>query len=336
MTHRNVSWVRLVVASVVSALLIAGGVLVKPAQAYVRTDTVATTAFDARLVALINAARTSRGLQPVTVSAGLWQAAQARSAVNAAGRQLVHDPALGANATAAGCRWRMIGEDIALASGASATADRVFAMYRNSPRHWAVILEPTFTAIGSGTVDRSGSGSRAVWNTLKFATGCSTGNVPAAVWGLAAERVTVPRAGSYALLGRDVAADPRTQSVAWGSGLRAATGRGGFAVSASSTAIGNAGLLVRQGLDLRAARSLRMTIRGSAPVKLTVLLYDGWSTRRAGVQVVAGASARTVTLPLPAAARTFANHVSVTVDSASIRRLGGRVSVAVSDVRLQG
>ncbi|TAK71279.1 MAG: CAP domain-containing protein [Actinomycetota bacterium] len=131
------------------------------------TAPIAAPKRDKRLVRLINAARRDRGLRPVRVVAALTHAAALRSMVNATTTALVHDPALGATASKAGCRWTRVGENIAV-QPATAGAKAIFNAYRRSAPHWAIILDRGFRQVGSATLV---AGAQA-WNTVKFANGC--------------------------------------------------------------------------------------------------------------------------------------------------------------------
>jgi uncharacterized protein YkwD len=68
------------------------------------------------VLALINQARSSAGLAPLTMTAGLETSSSAHNSLMAAGCGLSHqcpgEPALGARETAAGVHWTAAGENI--------------------------------------------------------------------------------------------------------------------------------------------------------------------------------------------------------------------------------
>ncbi|MEZ5117222.1 MAG: CAP domain-containing protein [Candidatus Nanopelagicales bacterium] len=296
-------------------------------------DGTATTDLDARLVALVNAARTARGLRPLRVVGGLWEQAQRRSFDNGDTRRLRHSPDIGALASAAGCRWTTVGEDVPFTPGRRVTADQVFGQYRGSPGHWAVLLNPRATHVGIATVDLPYGTTRASWNTVVVANGCRSTVPSDAVWGRYDERRVARPGRTLRVAGFETGRDPRAMAAATGPVsahlLPATSGSGDdaarvrLAPGPTASGDGHGGLELRQGLGLARARALRVrlsaTTSSGRPLPVTVLLQHG---DRAPVRVGAvsvGSGPRTSWLRLPAAARGYSDRLYVVVDGAALR-----------------
>jgi uncharacterized protein YkwD len=134
----------------------------------------------AQVLALINQARSSAGLAPLTISAGLDSSASNHNATMAGGCGLSHrcpgEPDLGARETAAGVHWTAAGENIGeggpVADSTSAIANMAVAltqdMLNEKPPdngHRLNILSTSFSHIGIA-VFRDSSGT--VWLTQDF------------------------------------------------------------------------------------------------------------------------------------------------------------------------
>jgi uncharacterized protein YkwD len=134
----------------------------------------------AQVLALINRARSSAGLAPLTISAGLDSSASTHNATMAGGCGLSHqcpgEPDFGARETAAGVHWTAAGENIGeggpVADTTSAIANMAVAltqgMLNEKPPddgHRLNILSSSFTHIGIA-VFRDSSGT--VWLTQDF------------------------------------------------------------------------------------------------------------------------------------------------------------------------
>jgi uncharacterized protein YkwD len=134
----------------------------------------------AQVLALINQARSSAGLAPLTISAGLDSSASTHNATMAGGCGLSHqcpgEPDFGARETAAGVHWTAAGENIGeggpVADTTSAIANMAVAltqgMLNEKPPddgHRLNILSSSFTHIGIA-VTRDSSGT--VWLTQDF------------------------------------------------------------------------------------------------------------------------------------------------------------------------
>jgi uncharacterized protein YkwD len=133
-----------------------------------------------QVLALINSARASAGLPPLTVTAGLDASASAHNLRMAGGCGLTHqcpgEPAIGARETAAGVNWTAAGENIGeggpepdtTAGLAQMAVTLTQDMLNEKPPddgHRLNILSSTFTHIGIA-VYRDSSGT--VWLTQDF------------------------------------------------------------------------------------------------------------------------------------------------------------------------
>jgi uncharacterized protein YkwD len=124
-----------------------------PAAATVAAGTASDTT--ARILATMNAGRTARGLVAYRAWGTLAALAAERAATMAAVGVLSHDVAgedLGGTLTARGVSWMGYGEIIARSSypfGADA-ADHVYAMWKASPPHHAVMFSGTYNYVGIG------------------------------------------------------------------------------------------------------------------------------------------------------------------------------------------
>jgi uncharacterized protein YkwD len=121
---------------------------------------VASKAYVARIVVLVNARRAAAGLRPLVVSPCATRFAAPWSAHMAATNRLVHQSL----APMLRCPARGAGENIAYGN---VSADQMMAMWMNSPGHRANILNPRFNRIGVGAV-RTTSGRW--WGTQDFVT----------------------------------------------------------------------------------------------------------------------------------------------------------------------
>jgi uncharacterized protein YkwD len=133
-----------------------------------------------QVLALINQARSSAGLAPLTITSGLDSSASAHNATMAGGCGLSHqcpgEPDPGARETAAGVHWTAAGENIGeggpVADSSSAIAQMAVGLTQSmlneqppNDGHRLNILSTTFTHIGIAVV-RDSSGT--VWLTQDF------------------------------------------------------------------------------------------------------------------------------------------------------------------------
>jgi uncharacterized protein YkwD len=134
----------------------------------------------AQVLALINQARSSAGLAPLTISSGLDSSASAHNATMAGGCGLSHqcpgEPSLGARETAAGVHWTAAGENIGeggpVAGNTTAIAKMAVVLTQDmlnekppDDGHRRNILSGSFTHVGIA-VFRDASGT--VWLTQDF------------------------------------------------------------------------------------------------------------------------------------------------------------------------
>jgi uncharacterized protein YkwD len=133
-----------------------------------------------QVLALINQARASAGLPPLTVTGGLDASASAHNLRMAGGCGLTHEcpgePAIGARETAAGVNWTAAGENIgeggpmpdttaAMAQMAVTLTQDMLNEQPPDDGHRLNILSSTFTHVGIAVYrDRAGT----VWMTQDF------------------------------------------------------------------------------------------------------------------------------------------------------------------------
>ncbi|MGK7942754.1 MAG: CAP domain-containing protein [Crocosphaera sp.] len=113
---------------------------------------IATDQFDQRLLELVNQERSKRGLQSLSLSQKLDQAADQYSNRMASGDFFSHtDPENGSTVstrvTEFGYQWKTVGENIA---AGQTSAEEVFNAWMNSSGHRANILNPNYTHMGLG------------------------------------------------------------------------------------------------------------------------------------------------------------------------------------------
>ena len=336
---------RLAAVGVAAAALSAAAVLVPAqAQAYSTVNGVRLNAFEARITALINNARTSRGLAPLTVAAGTTDLARSWSMNQAVKNTLYHNPALVDGIVRHGSSvWREVAENVGRGYG----ADSLFTAYMNSPGHRDNILDPGMRYLGIGWVERpDGSG----YNTQVFVDSYSS----------AYGRTRVPAVGGLG--------DTRTPSVVTNIGSfeggwdsRVLLGRSGSGLSASGptyetpsdadqavrfalreTAAGTGGgaeLRVREALDLRHARALSVRLGAytgsgrSITVDITLKRELGSSVTIGRVVVPHGRVVNAL-LPLPTGAQNFRNMIGVSVSRASLQALSGMMSQRSATIRV--
>lgn len=117
-------------------------------------------AYEARVVQLVNAERTRRGLHPVVVSACADRYAEAWGVHLAGVRTLVHRTDLGSMLGA--CSATAVAENIAYGA---VSADQLVGMWMASEGHRTNILDPAYTHVGTGAT-RTSDGT--VWAAQNF------------------------------------------------------------------------------------------------------------------------------------------------------------------------
>jgi uncharacterized protein YkwD len=338
---------RRAVATLAAALAVSAAVAPTPAAAFSTASGVRLNAVEARLAALINQARTSRGIPALTIAPGTTDLAREWSMTQAVRNTMFHNAGLVAGIQSHGSNaWRAAAENVGHGWG----ADSLFDAYMNSPGHRANILDRSMRYLGMGWVERpDGSG----YNTQVFVDSYSTAygrsRVPA-VGGIADARVP---ATSLTLASFESGWDPRVTLAYSGTGIVVAspvveTPAAGdqsvrFVVRESKVATGGAAdLRVRDAVDLRHATGLRIRLGATTDSGRPVTLQVG-ARRELGTNAILGnvvvPSGRwvTVTLPIPAGARNFRNVVGIAVTRAALEALSPtlasrRVTVRVADV----
>src|SRR5687767_15914769 len=140
---------RLLVAPTVALLCGMGLVLASPGS-----PSTAATGDEATLAALVNGARTSAGLAPLTVSAALSETARSHSAAMAAAGSLFHSGDLAGTIGSALADWTSVAENVAVAGSVTEAHEALMA----SAVHRANVLGD-FTLPGVGVV-QGGDGDR--------------------------------------------------------------------------------------------------------------------------------------------------------------------------------
>lgn len=110
---------------------------------------VVTVADEAHILILVNQQRAEQGMAPLRSDPSLVRAARAHSARMATTGRIWHTPSL--HAAAKG--WRVLGENVALASAPNDTV----RYFMGSPEHRDLILDRLFTHAGVGVTRRDGS-----------------------------------------------------------------------------------------------------------------------------------------------------------------------------------
>jgi uncharacterized protein YkwD len=121
---------------------------------------------DASVVRAINAARTTRGLRPVSVDARLARAAHSHSSDMLRRQYFDHGP-FASRMRAFGARGPRFGEAISWTSGMGAPS--IVADWISSPPHRAILLRPGFTRVGVGSTYGRMEGNDALLVTADFA-----------------------------------------------------------------------------------------------------------------------------------------------------------------------
>ena len=298
--------------------------------------------FESQLAADINKARRSAGLRPLTVIAGATDVARRWSRHMAGSRILAHNPSIiGDIAHAGSGAWTEIAENVG--EGPSDNPHNLFQAYMDSPPHRANILDAGARYLGVGTVERDGI----AWNTLDFTNAYNNGygltRVPAA--GLTMDQKTITDTTDVAMLN---AADQRFAASHSGgitatrldfTGTRAANGSAYTWLHQVGRPTGGAGVMMRDALNLTHATKLCVQVSARSangarvPVKVSLSRQFGSSVQLGRVQV--GGKARWIDLTLPASVQDFRNVLSLRVPGKAVHQAGGKVRLAVYDVRAE-
>jgi uncharacterized protein YkwD len=332
-------------ACAVSAMTVAAPA---PASAFSSANGVRLNSVEARLTALINKARTSRGIGALTVTSGTTDLARDWAMNQASKNLLYHNPNLVSGIESHGSAdWHAAAENV----GRGWDPDSLFQAYMNSPGHRANILDPSLHYLGIGWVERpDGSG----YNTQVFVDRYSATYGHArrpAVGGLADTRTP---SANFAVAQFESGWDPRVMLVRSGAGwltsgpyfASPASGDQSvrFAVRETSDSDGgSAEFRVRDALDLRNATGIRVKVSAVSasgrPVTVQVNARRelGSAVNLGSVVVPSGGTFVTVTLPLPPGAKNFRNAIGVSVSRSAIESLSSalsnrQVSVRVADI----
>jgi uncharacterized protein YkwD len=330
-----------------AVMVVAGVAAPAPATAFTATNGVRLNAVEARLAALINQARTSRGIPALTVTAGTTDLARDWSMTQAVRNTLYHNPYLVSGIQNHGSSsWGATAENV----GRGWDADSLFAAYMNSPGHRANILDRSMRYLGIGWVERpDGSGYNTQVFVDQYSTAYGHNRVPA-VGGLKDARTP---ASSTTLATFESGWDSRVFLAHSGSGIvvagpvyeTPATGDQSvrFTVRESAVAAGGAvDLRVRDALDLRNATGVRVRLGANTDSGKAVTVQVS-ARRELGTNAILGTVTIpsgqwvTVTLPLPSGAKNFRNVLGIGVTRSALEALsptlsGRRVTVRVSDV----
>jgi uncharacterized protein YkwD len=126
------------------------------------------TAFEHRLLQLMNHDRAVHKLRPLTITPCAEDFARGWTQKIAASDKLVHNPDLAALWSSANCRdASKLAENI---GRSGSNADSLYAAYMHSPEHRANILDPKLRYVGIGSWQR---GDGTVYNTVDFSNGGS-------------------------------------------------------------------------------------------------------------------------------------------------------------------
>lgn len=144
-------------AAAVALLLLATGPLADPQPAYAGT----AATIEARILALVNAARENRGVAPLHLRASLVDFAGDRAAKMASTGVLKHPRCLPCKLDRRGISYSTYGETIAWTyPWGREAARKIFRIWKNSPPHWGILMSPSYDRIGIGVAKR---GNDATW-----------------------------------------------------------------------------------------------------------------------------------------------------------------------------
>ncbi len=304
-----------------------------PASAYSTVSGLRLNAFEARLVRLINDARTSRGIPALTVAAGTTDVARRWSATQAGRNTMSHNPSLGSDVAAAGSsNWTRVAENVG--HGGGTNPDAMFSAYMSSASHRNNLLNSTYRYLGMGWAERAdGTG----FNTQVFVDQYSSayGRTRQPAFGAVLDKRAYSASGGFADF--ESGWDPRVIPAATASGLSAgsvvfetpADGDQAVRFTAKQTGSGTGGaaeLRLRDAVDLTRATAFDVRL-GASTGTGKALTVDVYVRREWGDAVKVGS----VTIPsgrhvvarftLPAGARSFRNVVAVSVSRTALAAL---------------
>ena len=151
--------VKTLAATILSA--IAGFIVLAAPSAHAATYS--TSSYGARLLQLVNQARSSNGLHTLTLASGTTTVAAGWTQHLAQQAALSHNPNLASQLESHGSPdWTIYGENVG--QGAPTNPDQLFNAYMQSPEHRANILEGRYRYVGVAVVFAGGY----AWNTFDF------------------------------------------------------------------------------------------------------------------------------------------------------------------------
>jgi uncharacterized protein YkwD len=338
---------RLAVASLAAAAL-ASFLPAQQAAAFTSANGVRLNGFEARLVTLINQARTSRGIPALTVTVGTTDLARKWAYTQAASNTMKHNPNLVADSERHGSpNWTHLAENV----GKAYAPDSLFTAYMNSPGHRANILSTSVRYLGMGWVERpDGWGYNTQVFTNQYTSAYGRQREPA--YGSRLDRRAITSTSSLGTF--ETGVEPRGVTTVNGAGLGVSpvmvqpptSADEAVAFSVSNTATGSGGdarLRLRDAVDLAAVRKLtiKLTARTATARPVTVDVYArsvlGSEVRIGSVSVPHGPD-KTVTFTLPLAARGFRNELSFAVTRTAMQAVspmsysGRRATVYVRSI----
>ena len=324
--------------------LAAPAALVTPAAATGGTHilSVRLNGFESSLAADINKARRNAGLRPLTVIAGATDVARRWSWKMAGSQVLSHNPSIISDISRAGSSaWTEIAENVG--EGPSDSPHNLFQAYMDSPPHRANILDAGARYLGVGTVERNG----VAWNTLDFTNAYNNayGLPREPADGMTLDQQTITSTTDVALL---ESADQRFASSHSGgvaatrlafTGDRVRNGSAYTWLHQVGAATGAAGVVMHDALNLTHATKICVQISArtangrKVPVQVSLRRSFGSNVKLGTVTV--GGHATWVDLTLPGAAQSFRNLLALRVSGDAVHQAGGKVRLAVYDVRAE-
>ncbi|HVE62239.1 MAG TPA: CAP domain-containing protein [Mycobacteriales bacterium] len=340
----------LAVLGVLLGLLPLGLIGTAPAHAASTVDGVRLNGVEAKLVELINVARTSRGIPRLAVASGATDVARRWAATQATQRRMYHNPNYAAQLTAAGSpQWRAAAENV----GTSSDPVSLFNAYMSSPGHRENILSRSYRYIGIGWAELP---DHRGYNTQNFIDSYSATYGPTrepAYGGLLDTRTVV---SPLRLADFESGRDPRVFAAVTGAGMTVgqpvydapgpAEGAARFVARQVGAGTGGAAeMRLREALDLTRATAIKATVgavtKTGRPLQVVVAVRTAFGgTVSLGTMTVPSGKNITATLALPAAARGWRNEVVISVSRAALTALdpaaytGRQATVYVRDLTI--
>ena len=154
------AFARLLLAAALCSIALSGvGPIANPAPVAAAT----AGSIEADLLRWINAARASKGLVPLRLHSGLVDLAGDRAVSMASSGKLSHPSCLSCLLTNRGIQWYGVGEVIAYTTypWGDQAAESIYAGWKRSSTHWALLMSSKFNYIGLGVAYRSSN--RSTW-----------------------------------------------------------------------------------------------------------------------------------------------------------------------------